>query len=146
MYKQQLYADTDNLVSAGVVAIPHQKKAPKIFYSQLTPGYNLRMETGVMADDLEKQTDIALQNIDAALKQANGGLHNIVRLSVFIKDDPNADSYAVVTTVTEVIQKFFSFARPGNMILPAQSIVFVSRLPYDSWGQLIGIEATALIE
>ncbi len=146
MHKQQLYADTDGLISAGILAVPRTETAPKFFFSQLTHGYDLRMEANATASDLETQTGIALQNIDAALKQAEGGLHNIVRLSVFIKDAVDIDSYAVVTTVTEAIQKFFSFARPGNMILPAQSIVFVNRLPYDHLGQLIGIEATAVID
>lgn len=146
MHKQQIYADAGNIVSAGILAISRTGTPPKFFFSSLTHGYDFNAEDDAISPDLQEQTEIALQKIDAAIKQAGGGLSSIVRLSVFIKEDADTDAFAKVTTVTEAIQRFFCFERPGNVILPAQSIAFVSRLPYDHLGQLVGIEATAIID
>lgn len=146
MHKQQLYADKDGLISAGVLAVPRTGSTPKFFFSTLTSGYDFRAEDDSMAHDLHGQMQIALKNIDKALKQAESGPNAIVRLTVFVKDRSDADPTDVTTDVAEVIQAFFSFARPGNMVLPAQSVVFVSRLPYDRLGQLVGIEATAIVD
>ena len=146
MHKQQLYADTDCLVSAGVLAVPRTGATPTFFFSTLTSGYDFRRGDDSITPSLQEQTEIALKNIDAALKQANGGPSAIVRLTMFVKDAPDTDALTATTVVAEAIQRFFSFGRPGNMILPAQSIIFVSRLPYDHLGQLVGIEATAIID
>lgn len=146
MYKQQICADMAGIVSAGILAVPRTGTAPKFFFSSLMDGYDFNAENEAISPDLQEQTEIALKKIDMALKQAGGGPSNIVRLTVFVKDGANADAFAKVTTVAETIQRFFCFERPGNMILPAQSIIFVSRLPYDHLGQLIGIEVTAIID
>ncbi len=146
MHKQQIYADPTGLISAGILAVPRTGTAPKFFFSALTDGYDYNTEDSEMSPDLQKQTEIALKKIDTALTQSGGGLSHIVRLTVFVKDDTDADAFAKVVTATETIQRFFCFERPGNVTLPAQSVIFVSRLPYDHLGQLIGIEATAMID
>ena len=146
MHKQQLYADMTHIVSAGILAIPRTDAAPKFFFSALIDGYDFNVEDDAMPTGVREQTEIALKKIDAALAQAGGGPSNVARLTVFVKDSPTIDALTITVTITEAIQAFFCFERPGNVTLPAQSVIFVSRLPYDHLGQLIGIEATAIID
>jgi enamine deaminase RidA (YjgF/YER057c/UK114 family) len=144
--KKQLYADPEKLVSAGVLAVPRPRSLPRFFFSSLAHGYDPNEKEMGMPITLKGQVAVALRNIDIALRQTDSGPAAITRLTIFIKDQGQDNAYAAATEAAEAIQEFFSFARPGNMILPAQSIVFVNRLPYDYLGQLVGIEATAIID
>ncbi|MCL1999297.1 MAG: RidA family protein [Turicibacter sp.] len=80
-------------------------------------------KTGEMPDDIAKQTELSLQNVDAILKAAGSSLDKAVKMTVFVKDmnDFNA--------INEVYAKFFVNDPP------ARSLVQVARLPRD-----VGIE------
>lgn len=64
--------------------------------------------TGQMADGAAAQTAQALDTIEAALAEAGSGLHDIVRLRVYVPD--RAD----VTAVSGVIKARVGFTFPAN--------------------------------
>lgn len=77
----------------------------RIFVSG-TVGVNFA--TGRMAEGAEAQTAQALDTIAAALEQAGSGLHDIVRLRVYV---PNPDN---VIPVSGVIKARVGFTYPAN--------------------------------
>ena len=85
-------------------------------------------KTGLMADDVEVQTEQSLKNVFAILKAAGVDPANVIKTTVFIKDMND------FPRINKVYETFFQ----GNY--PARSCVEVARLPKDA---LVEIEVVA---
>ena len=79
---------------------------------------------------VQAQTRQSLSNLRALLEAAGGGMENVVKTTVFLKDMND------FTAMNEVYAQFFT----GEY--PARSAVEVARLPKDA---LVEIEAIALL-
>ncbi len=64
--------------------------------------------SGEMAEGAEAQTVTALDTIEAALTEANSGLHDIVRVRVFAPDPDD------VMAIAGVLKDRVGFTRPAN--------------------------------
>lgn len=71
---------------------------------------------GVISDDVVEQTRQALRNIDAALKQADSGLADVVRVRVFITQ---AEDFAIIAPV---LGEFLGDVRPANTTIVCQLV------------------------
>lgn len=85
-------------------------------------------KTGLMADDVEVQTEQSLKNVFAILKAAGVDPANVIKTTVFIKDMND------FPRINKVYETFFQ----DNY--PARSCVEVARLPKDA---LVEIEVVA---
>ncbi|WP_036487912.1 RidA family protein [Myxosarcina sp. GI1] len=89
-------------------------------------------QTGeIVAEDIIRQTEQVMNNIEAILKEADAHWTNVVKTSIFLKD------LADFAKVNQVYARYFSEASA-----PARSCVEVSRLPKDV---LIEIECIAIL-
>ncbi len=86
----------------------------------------------LVSDDIKKQTNQCLTNIENILKEINLNKNNIVKTTIFIKDMND------FVKINEEYSNFFE-----GSIYPARSTVEVCRLPKDV---KIEIEAIATIE
>lgn len=82
-----------------------------------------------VSDDVSKQTDQCLKNIQGILTEAGYTLENVVKCGIFIKDMND------FTAINDVYGQYFSEHKP------ARACVEVARLPRDV---KIEIEATAV--
>lgn len=88
-------------------------------------------QTGKLEEnDIQKQTERVIKNIEAVLKAAGSDLSQVIKTTVFLK---NMNDFA---HMNEIYGKFFS-DHP-----PARSAVEVSRLPRDV---LVEIECIAVV-
>jgi enamine deaminase RidA (YjgF/YER057c/UK114 family) len=71
---------------------------------------------GTISDDVTEQTRQALRNIDAALRQADSGLADVVRIRVFIT---KAEDFAVIAPV---LGEFLGDVRPANTTVVCQLV------------------------
>lgn len=71
---------------------------------------------GTISDDVVEQTRQALRNIDAALRQADSSLADVVRIRVFIT---KADDFAVIAPV---LGEFLGDVRPANTTVVCQLV------------------------
>ena len=71
---------------------------------------------GTISDDVVEQTRQALRNIDAALKQADSSLADVVRIRVFIT---KAEDFA---TIAPVLGEFLGEIRPANTTIVCQLV------------------------
>lgn len=71
---------------------------------------------GTISDDVVEQTRQALLNIDAALRQADSSLADVVRIRVFIT---KAEDFAVVAPV---LGEFLGDVRPANTTIVCQLV------------------------
>ena len=69
--------------------------------------------TMTIADGLLEQTEQCLKNIDAALRQAGSGLHDVVRVTYVV---PNASEFS---QCWPVLRKYFGEIRPAAMMISA---------------------------
>ncbi|MES1196972.1 MAG: RidA family protein [Steroidobacter sp.] len=76
-----------------------------------TTGFNY--ETMTIADDIVEQTEQCLQNIVAALSQANARLSDVVRVTYVL---PKADEFPLCWPV---LRKYFGDIRPAAMMISA---------------------------
>ena len=89
-----------------------------------TTGYNYATMT--ISDNIVEQTEQCLQNISAALKQANASMNDVVRVTYVL---PNASEFELCFPV---LKKYFGNVRPAVMMLaagladPAMKIVFIT--------------------
>ncbi len=88
-----------------------------IFISGQIP---FEMNGALISDDIKKQTNQCLINIENILKEINLNKNNIVKTTIFIKDLND------FVKINEEYSKFFE-----GSIYPARSTVEVSRLPKD---------------
>jgi len=77
-------------------------------------------ETGVLADTVEEQTKLALDNVKAVVEAAGGNMDQVVKTTVFLKDMNDFQK------VNDTYSRYF--AEP----YPARSAVEVARLPKDA--------------
>jgi 2-iminobutanoate/2-iminopropanoate deaminase len=89
-------------------------------------------KTGVVPDDVERQTEQALRNISAILDAAGSSLAHVVRCGVFLAD------MAEFQKMNGVYAKMFGEHRP------ARTTVEVSDLP--GAGLLVEIDAVAVLK
>lgn len=73
--------------------------------------------------DAEQQTTLVLQKIAALLEAAGGGVHNIVKLTVYLTDIADKDA------VGRARRAFFDVAQPGAPY-PASTLVSVRSLVF----------------
>jgi len=76
-----------------------------------TTGYNYATMT--ISDNIVEQTEQCLQNISAALKQANASMNDVVRVTYVL---PNASEFELCFPV---LKKYFGNVRPAVMMLAA---------------------------
>ena len=76
-----------------------------------TTGFNY--QTMTIADEIVEQTEQCLQNIIAALSQANANLSDVVRVTYVL---PKADEFP---KCWPVLRKYFSDIRPAAMMISA---------------------------
>ncbi|MES1190048.1 MAG: RidA family protein [Steroidobacter sp.] len=76
-----------------------------------TTGFNY--QTMTIADDIVEQTEQCLQNIIAALTQANASLGDVVRVTYVL---PKADEFPLCWPV---LRKYFGDIRPAAMMISA---------------------------
>ena len=76
-----------------------------------TTGYNYATMT--ISDNIVEQTEQCLQNISAALKQANASMNDVVRVTYVL---PNASEFE---QCFPVLKKYFGNVRPAVMMLAA---------------------------
>ena len=69
--------------------------------------------TMTIADGLLEQTEQCLKNIDAALRQAGSGLHDVVRVTYVV---PNGAEFP---QCWPVLRKYFGEIRPAAMMISA---------------------------
>ena len=80
------------------------------------------MKTGeLVLNDIEKATDVVLDNIEAILKEENLSLQDIIKSEVYFKDLGNFEKF------NKIYEKRFSFD-----IKPSRVTVEVSKLPKNS--------------
>jgi 2-iminobutanoate/2-iminopropanoate deaminase len=92
----------------------------------------LSPETGqLVGEDISKQTEQALKNLQAILEAAGSDLSHVVKVTIFMTDMGN---YA---TINEVYSQFFTDVKP------ARSAVEVTKLPK---GALVEIECIATLK
>jgi 2-iminobutanoate/2-iminopropanoate deaminase len=85
----------------------------------------------LVAGDVEAQTERVLQNLQAVLQAAGGGLEQVVKTTVFLRD------MGQFAAMNGVYARFFGDHRP------ARSTVAVVGLPLDAQ---VEIEAVAVLE
>nr|WP_293102394.1 RidA family protein [Okeania sp. SIO2F4] len=90
-----------------------------------------RINQIVYTDDVSKQTEQVMANLEAILNEAGATWSNVVKTTVFLK---NMDDFA---TVNNVYAKYFD---PENA--PARACVEVARLPKDV---LVEIDCIAVV-
>lgn len=76
-----------------------------------TTGFNY--QTMTITDDIVEQTEQCLQNIIAALTQANASLGDVVRVTYVL---PKADEFPLCWPV---LRKYFGDIRPAAMMISA---------------------------
>lgn len=87
-------------------------------------------ETGVMGDPGD-QTTWALRNLGAILVAAGASLSDVVKVTLFVKEGTDTKA------INEAYEPFFE-------VLPARSMVFVSRLKGSE--MVVEIEAVAVVD
>ncbi len=118
----------------------HTEKAPKVVgpYSQAisigdwifcSGQIGIDPKSGELVHGIEKQTEQALENLEAVLKASESDVKSVLKTTIFITDMKN---YA---TVNEIYGKIFKDHKP------ARSTVAVAALPKDA---LVEIEAIAI--
>lgn len=71
-----------------------------------TSGHNA--QTGAISDDVQEQTRESLRTIEAALKEADSGFEDVVRVRVFLAERD------YVMPVSAVLKETFDKIRPTN--------------------------------
>lgn len=85
-------------------------------------------KTSEIVSGIENQTEMALANCQAVLKECGASFNDVMKVSIFISDMNN------FATINEIYSKYFSEHKP------ARACVEVARLPKDV---MIEIEMTA---
>ena len=117
-------------VSHGTAPIPMGAKIGSIVYSSAINGAD--PETGKIAEDGKRQVQLIFQNIETFMKVAGGTPDNIVRMSVYLKDN------SLRETVNEEWLKMF----PDPHDRPARHISIVNL----NGALLAQIEIVAVLE
>jgi 2-iminobutanoate/2-iminopropanoate deaminase len=86
-----------------------------------------------ISNNLEAQTKLAFDNISETLKRAGGSLENVVKMTVFIKNQEDGNKF---------VAQRKSFFPSGNY--PASSLITIKDLALA--GMVIEIEAVAVID
>lgn len=113
-------------------SIINTKDAPSPIgpYSQAVKAGNLLFTSGQIAidpktgilitDDIEKETEMVMKNLEAILKDANTNFEKVIKTGIFVKDLNNF----------EKINKIYATFFKSNF--PARETVEVARLPKDA--------------
>jgi enamine deaminase RidA (YjgF/YER057c/UK114 family) len=86
----------------------------------------VEFETGAMPESAQAQTDVALNTIESALNEAGSGLHDIVRLRIFIPDPQD------VMDVSLVLKSRVGFTYPANTTVCAPLAVPGARVEVEA--------------
>ncbi|WP_432405555.1 RidA family protein [Wukongibacter sp. M2B1] len=86
-------------------------------------------ETGIIQEQIQKQTKQAIENVEAILKEKGLTLENVIKTTVFLKDMND------FLEMNKVYETYFT------KDYPARSAVEVARLPKDA---LVEIEVIAV--
>ena len=125
MYKEVI--DTANAPKAIGPYSQGIKAGHLVFTSGQLP---MDPETGKMAEGIKEQSRRSLENVKAVLEEAGASMHNVVKVTVFLK---NMDDFA---EMNEVYCHYFASE------CPARCCVQVAKLPKDA---LVEIDAIAVI-
>ena len=82
----------------------------------------MNFATGELAEGTEAQAATALDTIETALVEAGSGLHDVVRVRVYLTDSDD------VTVVAAVLKHRIGFARPANTTVCAPLVVHGARV------------------
>lgn len=88
-------------------------------------------DTGTMGD-VGEQVDWALRNIGAILREAGTSIHNVVKVTLILRDD-----------VTDMAAVNAAYTKHFSGELPARTSFFVSRLK--NADMLVEVEAVAVV-
>jgi len=76
------------------------------------------IETGA----IEKQTEIALRNVEAILLEANSGLNHVLQMTIYVSDMELWDK------VNEVYARILGEHRPARAIVPVKDLHFGTKI------------------
>lgn len=77
-----------------------------------------RVETG----DIEKQTELALRNVERILVASNSDLNHVLQVTIYISD------IALWGKVNEVYARIFGEHRPARAIVPVKELHFGTKI------------------
>ena len=91
-----------------------------IFVSGQLP---MNLQTGeVETGAIELQTEIALRNVEAILKEANSDLNHVLQMTIYISE---MGDWA---TVNEVYKKILGEHKPARAIVPVKDLHFGTKI------------------
>ena len=76
------------------------------------------VETGA----IERQTELALRNVEAILKAANSGLNHVLQMTIYISE---MDDWG---KVNEVYKKILGKHKPARAIVPVKDLHFGAKI------------------
>jgi len=76
------------------------------------------VETG----DIEKQTEIALRNVESVLKEANSDLNHVLQMTIYVSEMNDWDK------VNEVYKRILGEHKPSRAIVPVKDLHFGTKI------------------
>jgi 2-iminobutanoate/2-iminopropanoate deaminase len=74
------------------------------------------------AGDIEKQTELALQNVEAVLKAAGSGLSHVLQMTIYVSD------IELWGKVNETYARLMGEHRPARAIVPVKDLHFDTKI------------------
>ena len=74
------------------------------------------------AGDIETQTELALRNVEAVLKEAGSDLNHVLQMTVYISD------IELWGTVNEVYARLLGDHRPARAVIPVKDLHFDTKI------------------
>lgn len=71
---------------------------------------------------IEEQTELALRNVEAVLKEAGGGLQDVVQMTIYVSDMELWDA------VNETYARVLGDHRPARAIVPVKDLHFGTQI------------------
>ena len=72
--------------------------------------------------DIGRQTELALQNVEAVLKEAGGGLTDVVQFTIYVSD------MELWGSVNEAYARVLGDHRPARAIIPVKDLHFGTKI------------------
>jgi 2-iminobutanoate/2-iminopropanoate deaminase len=74
------------------------------------------------AGAIEEQTELALRNVEAVLKEAGGGLRDVVQFTIYVSD------IELWAAVNETYARILGDHRPARAIVPVKDLHFGTKI------------------
>ena len=83
----------------------------------------INYETGeIETGEIEKQTEIALKNVEAILKAANSDLNHVLQMTIYVSEMELWDK------VNEVYKRILGEHKPARAIVPVKDLHFGTKI------------------